>query len=139
VFKLMDIVIGFDGSPASWRAFFLAVGIAQREKAFIHVSFVYHVPAPVTVAPLTMPAPGLPVDENGGELERQATAELQVAGVKGVFTCLDGDIASELEAQAERCRADLVVVGRSRHPALRLGGVPRKLLAMGHRPVLVVP
>ncbi len=135
----MDIVIGFDGSPASWRAFFWAVGIAQREKAFIHVSFVYHVPAPATVAPSTMAAPGLTVDEDGGELEHRATAELQVAGVKGVFTCLDGDIASELEAQAERCRADLVVVGRSRHPALRLGGVPRKLLAMGHRPVLVVP
>jgi nucleotide-binding universal stress UspA family protein len=59
--------------------------------------------------------------------------------VEGLFSCLDGDIASELEAQAERCRADLVVVRRSRHPALRLGGVPRKLLAMGDRPVLVVP
>ena len=135
----MDIVIGLDGSPASWRAFFLALGIAQREKAFVHVSFVYHVPAPATVAPLTMPPPGFPVDEDGGRLEREATAELQIAGVEGVFSSLDGDIASELEAQAERCRADLIVVGRSRHPALRLGGVPRKLLAMGHRPVLVVP
>ncbi len=135
----MDIVIGLDGSPASWRAFFLALGIAQREKAFVHVSFVYHVPAPATVAPLTMPPLGFPVDEDGGQLERQATAELLVAGVEGVFSSLDGDIASELEAQAERCHADLVVVGRSRHPALRLGGVPRKLLAMGHRPVLVVP
>jgi nucleotide-binding universal stress UspA family protein len=135
----MDIVIGFDGSPASWRAFFLALGIAQREKAFIHVSFVYHVLAPATVAPLTIPPPALPAGEDGGALERQATAELQVAGVEGVFSCLDGDIASELEAQAERCRADLLVVGRSRHPTLRLGGVPRKLLAMGHRPVLVVP
>jgi nucleotide-binding universal stress UspA family protein len=40
---------------------------------------------------------------------------------------------------ASGCRADLIVVGRSRHPALHLGGVPRKLLAMGHRPVLIVP
>jgi nucleotide-binding universal stress UspA family protein len=135
----MDIVIGFDGSPASWRAFFFALGIAQRERAFIHVSFVYHVPAPAAVAPLTVPPPRLLMDEDGGELERQATAELSVAGVEGVFASLDGDIASELEAQAERCRADLVVVGRSRHPTLHLGGVPRKLLAMGHRPVLVVP
>ena len=30
----MDIVTGFDGSPASWRAFFFALGIAQRERAF---------------------------------------------------------------------------------------------------------
>ncbi len=134
----MDIVTGFDGSPASWRAFFFALGIAQRERAFIHVTFVYHVPAPAMVAPLAGPS-GLPLDQDGGELERQATAELRVAGVEGVFTCIDGDIASELEAQAERCLADLVVVGRSRHPALRLGGVPRKLLATALRQVLVVP
>ena len=49
-----------------------------------------------------MSPPGFPVDEDGGHLERQATAELQVAGVEGVFSSLDGDIASELEAQAER-------------------------------------
>ncbi|HXW79255.1 MAG TPA: universal stress protein [Acidimicrobiales bacterium] len=135
----MDIVVGFDGSPASWRAFFMALGIAQRERASVHVSFVYHVPVPASAGALTLPPPGLVVGQGGGQLEQQATAELEVAGVEGAFTCLEGDIASELEALAERCRADLVVVGRSRHPALRLGGVPRKLLAMGHRPVLVVP
>ena len=48
-------------------------------------------------------------------------------------------MARELEALAEACHADLIVVGRSRHPALHLGGVPRRLLAMGRRPVLVVP
>jgi nucleotide-binding universal stress UspA family protein len=139
VAKLMDVVVGLDGSPASWRAFFLALGIAQRERATMHVSFVYHVPVPAAAGALTVAPRGLLVGQGGGQLERQAIAELQVAGVEGVFTCLEGDIASELEALAERCRADLVVVGRSRHPALRLGGVPRKLLAMGHRPVLVVP
>jgi nucleotide-binding universal stress UspA family protein len=135
----MNIVVGFDGSPASWRALFFALGIAQRERAFVHVGFVFHVPAPAAVAPLTVPVPRLAVDQDGGQLERQASAELRVAGVESAFTCLEGDIALELEGLAERCHADLVVVGRSRHPALRLGGVPRKLLAMGHRPVLVVP
>jgi len=136
---MMDIVIGFDGSPASWRALFYALGIAQREKATLHVSFVYHVPVPAMAGSLAVPPPPLPAGQDGGQLEQQAVAELRVAGVEGVFTCLEGDIGSELEALAERCRADLIVVGRSRHPTLRLGGVPRKLLAMGHRPVLVVP
>jgi len=51
----------------------------------------------------------------------------------------EGDRHDFLETLAEACHADLIVVGRSRHPALHLGGVPRRLLAMGHRPVLVVP
>ena len=135
----MDIVVGLDGSPASWRAFYLATGVAQRENAFLHVCFVFHVPAPASIAPLPAPSPVPGLDEEGGQLERQAVAELRGAGVESAFTRLNGDIALELEGLAERCRADLVIVGRSRHPALRLGGVPRRLLAMGHRPVLVVP
>lgn len=135
----MEIVVGMDGSPSSWRAFWLALGVAEREKAFIHACFVFHVPGPV-FGPMTEPVPGLsPEDEEGGQLGRKATEELRTAGVDGKFTIVAGDIAQELEALAARCHADILVVGRSRHPALHLGGVPRKLLAMGHRPVLVVP
>lgn len=136
---MMEILVGVDGSPASWRAFSLALGMAKRENGFVHACFVFHVPAPGVAGPLTIPPPRLSADDNGGELERKATEELQAAEVDGKFTCLEGDVADELEASAERCRADLVVVGRSRHPTLHLGGVPRKLLAMGRRPVLVVP
>jgi nucleotide-binding universal stress UspA family protein len=137
--KLMEIVVGLDGSPASWRAFWLTLGVAEREKAFVHVCFVFHVPGITAIGSLVEAAPGLAMEEDGGELGRQVTEELQAADVHGKFICLEGDVAYELEALAESCRADLVVVGRSRHPALHLGGVPRRLLAMGRRPVLVVP
>lgn len=137
--ELMEIIVGLDGSPASWRAFWLALGVAEREKAFIHACFVFHVPAPAAADFLVQPAPGLAPDEDRGELAQRVTEELQAAGIEGKFTCLEGDVARELEALADRCRADLLVVGRSRHPALHLGGVPRRLLATGRRPVLVVP
>ena len=44
----------------------------------------------------------------------------------GEFNERSGDVARELETLAEACHADLIVVGRSRHPALHLGGVPRR-------------
>lgn len=133
----MEIIVGLDGSPSSWRAFSMALGVAKREKAFVQVCFVLHVPAPATMGPFIQPPPS--PDDDGGELGCQVSEELREADVHGRFTCLQGDVAHELEMLAEQCHADLVVVGRSRHPALHLGGVPRRLLAMGRWPVLVVP
>lgn len=86
--------------------------------------------------------PVVPVIEevsDDGTLGEQVREELALAGVEGDFCCREGEIAQQLEALAESCQADLIVVGRSRHAALHLGGVPRRLLSMGRRPVLVVP
>jgi nucleotide-binding universal stress UspA family protein len=136
---MRDVVVGVDGSMTSWRAFSMAVGIARREHCFVHACFVSHAPGPAELAVFAVPVPSLVEDDGATELEREIAAELQGAGVKGELACRRGDIARELEALAANCQSDLIVVGRSRHPALHLGGVPRKLLAMGHRPVLVVP
>jgi nucleotide-binding universal stress UspA family protein len=137
--KLMEIIVGLDGSPASWRAFWMALGVAEREKAFMQICYVLHVPAPAAIGSLVQPVAAPSPEDDGGELGRRATEELREADVHGKFTCLEGDVAYELETLAEQCHADLLVVGRSRHPALHLGGVPRRLLAIGRRPVLVVP
>jgi nucleotide-binding universal stress UspA family protein len=134
-----DLVVGIDGSTTSWRALSMAVGIATRYKACVHVCFVLHTPAAAEMGVFAIPATVLVEDDDGTDLGRQVTEELNGADVKGDFTCLKGDIARELEVLAESCRADVIVVGRSRHPALHPGGVPRRLLAMGRRPVLVVP
>lgn len=121
-----------------WRAFAMAVGVAGREQGWVHACFVSHTPAGAELAALGVPVPPV-VDYNGEDLGRQVSEELVRSGVGGEFECRKGDVARELESLAESCQADLIVVGRSRHPALHLGGVPRKLLAMGRRPVLVVP
>jgi nucleotide-binding universal stress UspA family protein len=133
-----DLVVGLDGSTTSWRAFSMAVGIARRYEARVHACFVFHVPASAGLAAFAVPVTAF-VGDDGGDLGRDVAEELSRAGVKGDFTYIEGDVAHELEALAERCLADVIVVGRSRHPALHLGGVPRRLLATGPRPVLVVP
>ena len=91
------------------------------------------------LAVFAVPVTAFVDDDNGGDLGRDVAEELRGAGVEGEFTFVKGDVAHELEELAQSCRADVIVVGRSRHPALHLGGVPRKLLATGRRPVLVVP
>lgn len=132
-------MVGIDGSMTAWRAFAMAVGIARRDKGRVIVCFVSHTPGPAELAAFAVPVPA-PVDEEvAADLKREVSEELGRAGVEGDFACRKGDIARELEALAASTHSDLIVVGRSRHPALHLGGVPRKLLAMGRRPVLIVP
>jgi nucleotide-binding universal stress UspA family protein len=134
-----DLVVGIDGSTTSWRAFSMAVGIATRYEARVHACFVLHVPPSADLAVFAVPVTAFVDGDDGGDLGRDVAEELSRAGVKGDFTYVKGDVAHELEELAQSCRADVIVVGRSHHPALHLGGVPRKLLATGRRPVLVVP
>jgi len=131
------LVVGIDGSTTAWRALSAAAGVAARYSAFVRVCYVSHVPASAQMGVFGVAVP--PVLDEGEDLRPEVEKELAEAGVPGDFVVLKGDVAHELEALAEKCRADIIVVGRSEHPALHLGGVPRKLLAMGRRPVLVVP
>jgi nucleotide-binding universal stress UspA family protein len=131
------IVVGIDGSTTAWRAFSMAVGIAGRYKAFVRACYVAHIPATAEMGVFGVSVPA--VFDDGQDLKEEVDKELAEAGVAGDFTCAKGDVAHELEVLAESCHADIIVVGRSRHPALHLGGIPRKLLAMGRRPVLIVP
>ncbi|HYA45770.1 MAG TPA: universal stress protein [Acidimicrobiales bacterium] len=132
-----SIVVGIDGSTTGWRAFSAALGVANRYNAFVRACYVAHMPAAAEMGVFGVAVP--PVLDEGEDLRDEVNKELAEAGISGDFVLLKGDVAHELEAVAENCRADIIVVGRSQHPALHLGGVPRKLLALGHRPVLVVP
>lgn len=137
---MRNIVVGIDGSTPSWRALSLALSIAKSYNARVRACSVWHTPASLEMAVFAMPVvPVIEEDPDGGQLGKQVREELALAGVEGDFSCREGDIAQQLEALAESCRADLIVVGRSRHPALHLGGVPRRLLSMGRWPVVVVP
>jgi nucleotide-binding universal stress UspA family protein len=139
VVAVSNVVVGIDGSMTSWRAFAMAVGIARRDQGCVHACFVSHTPAPAELAVFAVPVPSFVDDDGAADLALEVSEELGRAGVGGDFALRKGDVARELEAVAATHHADLIVVGRSRHPTLHLGGVPRKLLAMGRRPILIVP
>jgi nucleotide-binding universal stress UspA family protein len=137
---MKDIVVGVDGSDASWRALAMAIGVARRwEGCTIRICYVSQVPVSAQLGAIALPISPLAGVSEAGELKQAVSEELSRNSVPGEFNERSGDVARELETLAESCHADLIVVGRSRHPALHLGGVPRRVLAMGHRPILVVP
>lgn len=133
------IVVGFDGSVTSHRAFAMAAGLAGREHGLVHACFVDHLPATSALGGFVGPVPLLCDPEGDDDLAAFVTEELARADIRGDFTRRNGEVAGELERLAASCGADLLVVGRSTHPHLHLGGVPRQLLARGRIPVLVVP
>ena len=136
---IRSIVVGFDGSETSYRAFAMATGLAGREHGSVHACFVAHLPATAALGGLVGPAPPLEYPDRIDDLAAFVTEELARAGVRGELTRRSGEVAAELERLAAAWAADLLVVGRSTHPHLHLGGVPRHLLARGRIPVLVVP
>jgi len=136
---IRSIVVGTDGSEPSYRAFAMAVGLAVREQGCVHACFVSHVPGAAALGGFFAPVPLVGDAESDDHLAHFVTQELGQASVRGDFTCRSGEVATELELLAEDCKADLVVVGRSAHPTLHLGGVPRQLLGRGRFPILVVP
>jgi nucleotide-binding universal stress UspA family protein len=72
-------------------------------------------------------------------LNTQFTDALKVAGVCGRFYHRQGDAVVELKRLANEQFADIIAVGRSRHPHLHVGSVPRRLLDISGHAVLIVP
>jgi nucleotide-binding universal stress UspA family protein len=135
-----NIVVGVDGSDASGRALQVAIDVARRYEGAVHACFVWALTATEQRAGFSAaPFSAAEGDRDIEQLGPAVVKELAGAGAKGDFCSREGEIGGELEALASSWDAELIVVGRSRHPALHLGGVPRHLLAMGRRPVLVVP
>lgn len=138
--RVKNIVVGVDGFDAAGRALAVAIDVAVRYHGTVHACFVW--PLTATEKRAGFSAAPASCDESNGDEERLSGTVVKAlgdAGAEGDFVQREGEIASELEELASSTEADLIVVGRSRHPALHLGGVPRHLLAMGRRLVLVVP
>jgi nucleotide-binding universal stress UspA family protein len=136
---MSSIVVGIDGSDTSYRALAMAIGFALRDDGCIHACFVDHLPATASLGGLFVPVPVVANPVNDEQLARYVTEELFNARVGGDFTFCSGETCPELELLAETCKADLIVVGRSAHPHLHPGGVPRQLVSRAHFPILVVP
>lgn len=135
------IVVGLDGSPSGWDAFWWAAGEAVRARG--RLIAVYVTPAAEPVA-----AVGVPYDYAAAEQARQEVAAQlqggaeQRAGHLGVplsFVGELGDVAQTLTSVARSANADLVVVGRSEKMLHHLAGsLGRRLVSRHDAPVTVV-
>jgi nucleotide-binding universal stress UspA family protein len=133
------ILLAFDGSEPSSKAFDVAVDLAQRYQAALHV---------VTVAQ---------PPEIGDEVETEAVVESSRSqhrrqlqrikergdrlGIKPEVELLVGHPAQQILECAERIEADLIVVGHRGRGALdrwRLGSVSHRVISYAECAVLVV-
>jgi nucleotide-binding universal stress UspA family protein len=132
------IVVGLDGSPASWDAFCWAVGQAIRGHGSLIAVYA------------TSAATLVPVSADFGYAEQaaqKAAAELKAeaehraaeAGVQLTFVRELGDTVHALISVARSAQADLVVVGRSAKMLHHLAGsAGRRLASRQDAPAVVV-
>ncbi len=133
------IVVGLDGSPASWDAFCWAAGQARRSRGSLIAVYVTPAVAPV------LPVDGFfyyaeqAADEVAVELKTEAEHRAAEAGVQLTFVRELGDTVHALIGVARSAHADLVVVGRSAKMLHHLAGsAGRRLASRQDAPVVVV-
>jgi nucleotide-binding universal stress UspA family protein len=132
------IVVGLDGSPASWDAFCWAAWMARRASGSLIAVYV------TAVEPI-VPVDGYFVYVNQAEQEVAAQlkdeAEQRAAevGVRVNFVRELGDTVHALLSVARSAHADLVVVGRSAKLLHHVvGSAGRRLVSCRNAPVVVV-
>jgi nucleotide-binding universal stress UspA family protein len=132
---IVSVVVGIDGTESSDHAMYFAIGLAGRERARVIACFVSQPPIVV------YPAGLVPVDFEAyaTALDNEFTDAIKAAGVCGVFYHRQGDAVGELKRLADEQHADIIAIGRSRHPHLHVGSVPRRLLDVSSHAVLIVP
>ena len=133
------ILLAFDGSEPSSKAFDVAADLAQRYQAALHVLMVAQPP------------------EIGDEVETEAVVESSRSqyrrqlqkikergdrlGIKPQVELLVGHPAQQILECAERIKADLIVVGHRGRGALdrwRLGSVSHRIISYAECAVMVV-
>ncbi len=137
------VVVGVDGSDASWRATAYAVGLARRQDARL---VAVHVLPVHTVAMLAGVSWMLADTDQAAAwaMRRRISAGLACMAEVGVLRwefCVvtAGDAVAGLSRVAAERRADMVVVGASGRRHRLTGSVGARLLRAHRWPVLVVP
>jgi nucleotide-binding universal stress UspA family protein len=142
-----SLMVPFDGSEFSARALPLAVELARRSGAALHLVMVMDPSAHVAFVPGEV---SLPVfDANAVRQERVSdeellaarVAELQAQGIRAIGTLLEGTVVEELVEHAQHFAVDLTVMtthGRGGFARLRLGSVASAYIARATAPVLLV-
>lgn len=136
---LGGIVVGMDGSPASFNAAAWAAGLARRERARLVLVYVEAVGGVAYWSPMGVAVASEAAESLVEELRGEVVSHLEWVDIDWDFVHHRGDPAVGLEQVAEQYRADLIVVGRSRRRGGLLGTVPATLVVEAVRPVVVVP
>jgi nucleotide-binding universal stress UspA family protein len=141
------ILVPFDGSALSATAIPLAIELARRTAATVHLAMVHD---PSAYIPFVAGEVAVPIYDSALEREHRAAdaqkleaavADLRAGGVPTVGVTLEGSIADALERYVEQIDADLTVMtthGRSGFQRLRLGSVATAFLTRITHPVLLL-
>lgn len=135
------ILVGVDGSDTAMRAAAFAFGMARRQNARLVVTFVA---CHSSLAALSPAVASVFEHEATAHLHAELSGQIRSAAeeldVPVTFVKTFGDPYTTLRDSADRCQADMVVVGASQQAGHRIAGsVATKLIRSGHWPVLVVP
>lgn len=139
------MVIGLDGSGASWDALWWGCGEARRLcKGAIAVFVSPRIDASTALAstvgcPCDYTEIDRPVAEQASVLESEVRRHAAECSFDLLFVHARGDPAKELLRVAETVKADLIVVGRSAKTLHRLtGSLGRRLIRKSQAPVVAV-
>ena len=132
-------VAGFDGTASSAAALAYARGWAERNHGAV---VVVHVDATVgatladcACAMAGVVVPGLPPRDMSADID-EAMADTAAGWA---YINVRGDVADQLERIARALEADLIVVGKSARPRMRIThSVGRRLLATTHHIIVIV-
>ncbi len=141
---MRSILVPLDGSPFGEQALPLALGIARRARAGLHLAHVHLLPAPLFLE-------ARPNVENTGDpggrrrahdYLLQAAERLRTAAdVAVTVTVLEGGIAEALQDHVREAEIDLVVMtthGRGPLSRFWLGSIAEELVRRAPVPVLLV-
>ncbi|MBY0488364.1 MAG: universal stress protein [Gemmatimonadaceae bacterium] len=141
------ILVPFDGSALSATALPLAVDLARRTAATVHLAMVHDPSAyiPFVAGEVAVPIYDAALEREHREADArtldQAVERLRAMDIPAIGAMLEGSIADALERYVERVDADLTVMtthGRSGFQRLRLGSVATTFLTRITRPVLLL-
>lgn len=135
----LTIVAGVDGTESSMSACRQAFTLATRQSAAVTAVYAADLP------PIDLLGSGIDVEhEAQAQVFEELTADVRAlaeeSAVPTTFALVHGDPSTVLADAADRCGADMVVVGRSTQVGHRIAGaVGARLARVGHWPVLIVP
>ena len=136
---IQSILVGYDDSDLSKRAFAHALELAKRFRASLLVLAVVRIPEPAIFTEVE----GIidAAQEHFRDSFRMLTEQAQSAGVTISTEVVVGHPAEQIVHIAETRQVDLIVVGSrgvSRMKRWMLGSVSERVLRYAHCPVMII-